>query len=180
MLKNLVDNTITDKDTLHSYLDTYEKIFNRRKNDSLKLLEIGNDKGGSLKLWYDYFENGIIHGIDINHKAIRAFLPDRIHLLECDAYDKKNIPKGIKFDIIIDDGSHTLEDMIKFLFYYIPLLTEDGVIIIEDIPHLQWIGILDIIVNECFPELQEHIKVYDLRNKKNRYDDILYVIDKRK
>lgn len=183
MLRQLVDNTLTDKDTVHSFLDTYEELF-KDKQDITNLLEIGNDKGGSLKLWFDYFKNATIDGIDIDHKMIRACLmkpnePFRVNLLECDAYDKKNIPKK-QYDIIIDDGSHTFVDVIKFIFYYLPLLKDDGIAVIEDIQHPTCIDLFNIIIEEHFPELKDCINVYDLREKKGRYDDILYVIDKRK
>lgn len=184
MLRQLVDNTLTDKDTVHSYLDTYEELFKDRKEDTLSLLEIGNDKGGSLKLWLDYFKNASICGIDINHKIIKAPLikpnePSRIYLLECDAYDKNNLVKR-KFDIIIDDGPHTFISVIKFLFYYLPLLTDDGIAIIEDVQTIACVDMFNLIIEEHFPELKECVSVYDLREKKGRYDDILYVIDKRK
>ena len=178
MLRELVDNDLTDKDTVHSYLDAYEELFSSKKNDNLSLLEIGNWKGGSLNLWAKYFENAIIHGMDLDHSNISVILDERITLTECDAYDKKNVPTT-KYDIMIDDGPHTFASIMKFLFYYIPLLKDDGIAIIEDIQYLGWIGTLTIIVEEHYPELKDCIVVKDLTKNKNRYDDILFIIDKR-
>lgn len=71
MLSELVDNTRTDKNTRHSYLETYEKIFNKKKETATKILEVGiggsnpGEGGGSIKLWYDYFPNADIHALDV-------------------------------------------------------------------------------------------------------------------
>lgn len=180
MLKKLIDNNLTDKNTVHSYLDTYEELFKNRKNIK-NLLEIGIDKGGSLRLWKDYFvESENIIGMDITDKNIKCEKLDDVQIIICDAYDKKNIPTDKKFDIIIDDGPHTFESVMKFLFYYLPLLTDDGIVIIEDIQYIEWINLFNIIIEEHYPELVKYIRTYDLRGNKGRYDDVLYVIDKRK
>lgn len=81
----------------------------------------------------------------------------------------------LKFDIIIDDGPHTLESMIFFIENYSKLLEEDGILVVEDVQSIEWIDILKNVVPE---NLKQYISVYDLRDNKNRYDDILFVIDK--
>ena len=65
MLKSLVDNERTDKNTVHSYLDLYETLFANKQETTKHILEIGIANGGSIKLWKDYFTNATIHGIDI-------------------------------------------------------------------------------------------------------------------
>ena len=108
---------------------------------------------------------------------------DRVTLYTgLDAYDEKIFnsyfyKKNIKFDMILDDGAHTLETMIKFIELYSKILNDDGVLIIEDIPDIAWIDSL----KNCTPEhLKKYISIYDLRNIKNRFDDIVFVIDKSK
>jgi hypothetical protein len=64
-LRKLIDNRRTDKDTLHSYLDTYEILFKDKRNTSKAVMEIGISEGGSIKLWNDYFINANIFGLDI-------------------------------------------------------------------------------------------------------------------
>ncbi len=66
------------------------------------------------------------------------------------------------------------------MLYYLPLLKEDGIAIIEDVQVIGCIDMFNLIIEEHFPELRQCVSVYDLREKKGRYDDILYVIDKRK
>lgn len=54
-------------------------------------------------------------------------------------------------------------------------MTDDGILIIEDVQSWDWI---DTLKNEVPENLKQFIKVYDLRQNKNRYDDIVFTIDK--
>ena len=54
-------------------------------------------------------------------------------------------------------------------------MTDDGILIIEDVQSWDWIDILKSQVPE---HLKMYIKTYDLRSNKNRYDDIVFTIDK--
>src|SRR4029077_19083825 len=100
----------TDK-IKHRYLDVYDPILAPWVGKEIKLLEIGIHKGGSLQLWRDYFQLGVIIGIDI--KLPEHFvLGERIQIFKGSQSDKqflsevanKVAPEG--FDIIIDDASH--------------------------------------------------------------------------
>jgi hypothetical protein len=76
---------------------------------------------------------------------------------------------------MLDDGPHTLESMLQFIRLYSQIMTEDGILIIEDVQSWDWITILEKEVPE---NLKQFIKVYDLRKNKGRYDDIVFTIDK--
>jgi len=198
-LIDLVDNSRTDKNTVHSYLDLYETLLVSRKNSANNVLEIGIYKGGSIKLWHDYFAKAQIYGVDIfNEKGVWNFLQkhekpgfkekdmwkniknnDRITLiLSCDAYNKETFDKQFshqKFDVIVDDGPHTLQSMKFFVSNYSKLLEDDGIMILEDIAQIEWIEELV----SCVPEdLRKHVFTFDLRAKKNRFDDIVLVINR--
>jgi len=182
-LKSL-NNIYTDKETFHTYLDTYEKLFNQKKyNKDINILEIGVQYGGSIKLWRDYFENGKIYGVDICDNSFiqeKSILTDeRVTLyLQNNAYDINFINKNLadkKFDFIIDDGPHSLESMIFFANYYIELLKDDGVLIIEDIQDEKW---LDVIRNNIKEEYKQYVNIVDVRNIKGRYDDLMFIINK--
>jgi hypothetical protein len=54
-------------------------------------------------------------------------------------------------------------------------MTDDGILIIEDVQSVGWI---DILKNEVPEHLKSFIRVYDLRGNKYRYDDIVFTIDK--
>ena len=100
----------TDK-IQHHYLEVYDPILAPWVDRELTLLEIGIHRGGSLKLWRDYFPHGRIIGIDL--KLPKNFVPgERVQIFEGSQADTrflsevalKTAPEG--FDIIIDDASH--------------------------------------------------------------------------
>lgn len=185
-LAELIDNSCTDKNTTHSYLYLYEKLLQSKKFTAKNVLEIGIQGGGSIKLWHDYFPNADVYGLDIMHiNDVLSELKDqtRIHLLtSIDAYDlsffeNTLLSKNIRFDMILDDGPHTLESMIIFISRYSKLLTDDGILILEDIQSSDWFEIL----KSCVPNnLKKYIEIYDLREIKGRYDDLVLVINKNK
>ena len=76
---------------------------------------------------------------------------------------------------MLDDGPHSLESMTLFIVKYSLLLSENGILIIEDVQDINWINILHSYVPY---NLKKYIQVFDLRHKKGRYDDILFVINK--
>ena len=191
ILVDLIDNSLTDKNTSHSYINTYERLFFPKKMLTNNILEIGigepkqhKENGGSIKLWHDYFPNSTIYGLDIIpisnvNDVIKN--NDRIKLItSINAYDTTFIENtfvknNIKFDILIDDGPHTLDSMVFFVRHYLHLLNDKGILVIEDIPDINWINILIQNVPE---EYRKFIEVEDLRHVKNRWDDIMLIINK--
>lgn len=182
-LVDLINDNTTDKNTVHSYLDTYESLFSKKKLEPINVLEIGIHYGGSIKLWHDYFLNGKIYGVDVINerdgiiKENSIIDNSRIKLFtRVNAYDVNfvNYLSSQKFDIMIDDGPHTYESVEFFIKYYLPLLSEDGILVVEDIQHWDWIDKLKSFVPDQY---KPYIKVFDLRSNKGRYDDILFVVD---
>ena len=188
-LEELVDSFKTDKNTRHSYLPLYQKLLESKKETAKNVLEVGvgdfgEKNGGSIKLWRDYFTNATIYGLDIlpiNRVMDELLNDDRVILyMSCDAYDANFfkmhfLNRNVKYDFMLDDGPHTLESMKKFINLYSQIMTDDGILIVEDVQSLDWI---DILKNEVPEHLKQFIKVYDLRANKNRYDDIVFTIDK--
>lgn len=183
-LEEIVDNLRTDKNTTHSYLPLYQKLLMSKKETSKNVLEVGICYGGSIKLWSDFFINANVYGLDIMHidnvwEGIKN--NEKIILYtSTDAYNNdffitNFLNKNIKFDFMLDDGPHTLESMKLFIKLYSQIMTDDGILIIEDVQSWDWI---DILKNEVPENLRQFIKVYDLRQNKNRYDDIVFTIDK--
>ena len=189
-LNELVNNKHTDKNTTHSYLNLYENLLSSKKYTAKNILEIGigypGGNGGSIKMWNDYFVNANIYALDIQHindiwDEIKN--KNRIKLFtSTDAYDEINfkelfLDKNIKFDMMLDDGPHSLESMKQFIKLYSQLMTEDGILMIEDVQDIEWIEELKLVVPD---HLKEYIQSYDLRSNKNRYDDIVFTINKNK
>lgn len=187
-LEELLDNKYCDKNRCningHSYGKTYSELLEPIRNLANNVMEIGIAHGGSIKLWHDYFLNATIYGLDIinyhsDWNQTKIIKNPRIKLLtNTNAYDNNfinnNFP-NIKFDMILDDGPHTLESMIFSAKYYTDLLTEKGILIIEDVQSIDWIT---DIYNAVPDNLKCYCKTYDLRNNYGRYDDIIFVINK--
>ena len=180
-LIDIINNEHTDKNTCHSYIPTYQELLSKKRESAKNILEIGIYTGGSIKLWHDFFINATIHGLEINLRddvISEIKNNDRIKLYTgINAYDINFVNSHIsdkRFDVILDDGPHSLESMIYFIVIYSQLLTDDGILIIEDVQDWSWIEKLTTAVPE---KLQPYIKTYDLRSNKNRSDDILFVID---
>ena len=179
------ENNLTDKNTAHSYFDTYEQLFGPIRKTASNILEVGIYWGGSIQLWRDYFPNAQIYGVDIcDMEFIKKESVKNDHHItlftNTNGYDdhfiqQNFINKNIKFDIAIDDGPHTLQSMIDFVFKYSQLLSDNGILIIEDIPDFNWINTLEQYVPY---NLKKYIQKFDLRHIKGRYDDIVFVINK--
>lgn len=181
------DDGLTDKNTVHSYIDAYESLFSSKRETATNVLEIGigpyMPNGGSILMWAGYFAKAKVHAVDIipMGSVHPALIPHpRIHLhTQNDAYDSRFftntfLSKGEKFDIMVDDGPHTIESMVTFIKMYSQLLKEDGILVVEDVQSIDWIQTL----REATPEhLKSYIEVYDRRPVKGRYDDILFVIN---
>jgi hypothetical protein len=172
---------ITDKNSVHSYLPLYDELLGKKKYTARNILEVGICFGGSVELFDKYFLNGTITALDILEERK---LPDllknqnKIRMISGDAYSPflfTSLFRGKKFDVILDDGPHTLESQIKFLTMYSMLLEEDGILIIEDIGDINY---LEILKENTPPVLKPYIKTFDLRKNKNRFDDIVFAIDK--
>jgi hypothetical protein len=164
----------TDKEAKHKYCSAfYDNAFFDLKDKKLNILEIGIQNGSSLVLWNEYFKNSIIYGIDnTNFIKDRLDTYPRIKTIIQDAYKKEltfNLPL---FDIIIDDGPHTLESQKIFINNYFKKLNKNGKLIIEDV-----LG--DFNLNELLKEANKfssNIKILDLRDTTKTEDSIIIEI----
>ena len=164
----------TDKEAKHKYCSAfYDNAFFDLKDKKLNILEIGIQNGSSLVLWNEYFKNSIIYGIDnTNFIKDRLDTYPRIKTIIQDAYKKEltfNLPL---FDIIIDDGPHTLESQIKFINNYFKKLNKNGKLFIEDVDGKH-------SLNELRKEASKftsNITSIDFRSKTNTEDSIMLMI----
>ena len=164
----------TDTEHEHHYVSSfYEENFIKFKNNKINLIEIGVQFGGSLYLWNDYFQQGNIYGVDVvdlTDEAINS-LP-RINKFLNNAYDAEFVKTLPDFDIVIDDGPHTLDSFIKCIDLYLPKVKSGGFLIIEDIPQTQHAA-----------ELLNYVKnfkktIIDTREKYGKADNIMFVVSK--
>lgn len=173
-----VDNHFgTDKNTSHCYGDLYETIFEQRRENVRNLLEIGVFSGASAQVWTEYFPNVHVDGIDITLSKVRFGRENpRITFYEMDGTTEKTRDAFAdkRYDVIIEDGSHLPHHQIDSFRLFAPLLAEGGMYVIEDIDG----GHADRVREATFKIAQEYglrAEWYDLRKKKNRWDDIVAV-----
>ena len=140
LLTEIANKYGTDKGTTfypsHGFSEIYDDFFINKRNDVLKVLEIGIDKGNSLRMWRDYFPNAIIYGLDV--QTHQFFTEERISTHYANQSSEDDINSfinqfGGEFDVIIDDGGHDpiyQQISLGFLFKH---LKSDGVYIVEDL-----------------------------------------------
>ncbi len=139
-LKDLFKYYGTDKDS-HGYTEFYEKHFNPIKEKNLNILEIGSYAGSSAASFAKYFPNANIFCIDINISNFK-YASKKIKVYDLDIANKKKVNNFLRktirsknekfFDIIIDDGSHKLNDILTSLNILFKYVKNNGYYIIED------------------------------------------------
>ena len=130
----------------HHFFEIYDIWFSRyRDRADLRVLEIGVYRGGSLKMWREYFhDEATIVGLDINPDCKAFEAPSAKTFVEIgDQADRAFLEQVAEthgpFDIIIDDGGHTTEQQIvSFETLYAGALNDDGVYLVEDLHTNYW------------------------------------------
>ena len=136
----------------HNYADYYSNLFDHNRENVKKVFEcgIGSNKidspssmgkdytpGASLKVWRDYFPNAEIYGADIDSDIL--FQSERIQTFYVNQLENRSIEKmweeinSNNFDLIIDDGLHTLEAGITLFENSFKYIKQGGIYIIEDV-----------------------------------------------
>ena len=136
----IIEGSTSDKISHHGYHRFYPWFLNHLRGQNINVLEIGIDKAQSLKLWKGYFSSVNLHGIDIDEKE---FIDPAVTLHKIDQSDAKQLNQfvatvGIKFDVILDDGSHVPEHQILTINKLWDLVRPGGIYIIEDIETSYW------------------------------------------
>ena len=137
----------TDKWNAHWYAQHYHRHFKSVRKKKLKILEIGvggdNDPkrgGASLRMWKKYFPKSLIYSIDIHDKS--PLQEKRIRIFQGSQADESFLREVYKeiglVDIIIDDGSHMNEHVIKTFKVLFPLLKDGGIYVGEDLQTAYW------------------------------------------
>lgn len=141
-----LNNSSQDLHKWHHYFEIYDQWFSGyRSQTGLRVLEIGVYRGGSLKMWREYFHpETTIVGLDIDSDCKVYENPDAKIFVEigdqADAsFLKRVTDKFGPFDIIIDDGGHTTaQQTISFNFLYAHGLNDGGVYLVEDLHSNYW------------------------------------------
>ena len=169
----------------HGFSKLYTKHLKHLKKKEIKILEIGSYACASAAAFVKYFENSSVYCFDINISKF-VFSSNNIHVYGLDINNEnelKRILEKIKlesnsnfFDIIIDDGSHYLSNILfslKTLFRYVK---KGGIYVIEDFKHPNYYDynrdIEHILVDQVLANLQEK-KIFNSDIIKN--DDQVYL-----
>lgn len=148
----------TDKSSKYNgYTSVYSSLLGSFRETPISLCEIGIGTmtngpsnmngygdtqiympGASLRAWRDFFVNAkLILGVDIARDCM--FREGNIETMLASSLDRKQVSEGLtamgnpRFDVIIDDGLHTVDANTKTFFNFEPYIKNSGVYIIEDL-----------------------------------------------
>lgn len=166
----VMGNSGGDKGTNHSFIQHYQEWFEPYRNSQINFLEIGVDDGNSIKMWREYFTRANIYGADLRDRTklpidnVKIFCGDSTQKSFWDAID-------IKFNIVIEDGSHLLEHQIETFRCMKDKVESGGIYIIEDVlPHIE------SAFERFNQEFPNDFKMFDFRNERpNQGDNVLFV-----
>ena len=158
----------------HNYSIFYEKYFNHLKEKKFTLMELGSHEGKGLASFFYYFPNAVLIGANINPFQMK-FESKRITELFVDVSSKKilkNLSDYIEddLDIIIDDASHNLRDIIISFSILFRKLKKGGVYVIEDLDQFKVFKELNPYDDKEISPLQLLLKI---KNKENFHSSFL-------
>lgn len=129
----------TDKSSkYHNYLDFYQTHIPKNPK---RVLEVGVWQGASLFMWAEWYPKAEVIGIDTRQPSgvEKEFEETGAQFIEMSGTDVYGLAQLGKFDLIIDDGSHTwLDQQIAFQYLFNNSLNEGGVFIMEDLHSSFW------------------------------------------
>ena len=142
------------KISTHNYSVYYEKYLSHLRQKKIQILEIGSHEGKGIASFYFYFPFSKIIGANINPFQMK-FKSKRITELFVDVTSEKvltNLSNFIpKQDVIIDDASHNLRDILITFSRLFKNLKSGGIYIIEDMDQFNTFKELNPYTNEITP-----------------------------
>lgn len=129
------------------YFDVYAATLAPYVGKPVRVLEIGVFHGGGLDQLRDFLgPQATLVGADINPSA-RAACKGRFEVAIGDQTDPEFLASVARdygpFDVIIDDGGHTVNQQITSIEHLFPAVNEGGVYIVEDTHTSYWDDYLD-------------------------------------
>lgn len=128
------------------YAGVYDNKLGPWMGKKVNFLEIGVFKGGSLRMWRDFFApDSKLTFMDIDPNCKSLEIPGTNIRIG----DQSNVPflletaqEGGPFDIIVDDGSHMCDHQIISFQTLWPHLKNGGLYIVEDVHSSYWPGFM--------------------------------------
>lgn len=129
------------------YLPIYDKYFSRYRGRRVRFLEIGVFRGGSLRMWREYFgTDAVLFGVDIDEHCRRydgEAGQVRIGSQDDPAFLQSIVEEMGGVDIVLDDGSHVARHQKASFDALFPLLNERGLYLCEDTHTAYWRGVYE-------------------------------------
>ena len=152
-LDNLAKKYGTDKSSDHHYYTrAYEQYLGTKRMATRSVLEIGIFKGSSMKMWEEYFPEASIYGIDIDPSTTQyqggrrqVFIGDQADFNFLNLVVQKT---GGNFDLVIDDGIHKMNYVIKSFVTLFPAVAPGGLYVIEDMAFESDVGFFAKIIQD--------------------------------
>jgi cephalosporin hydroxylase len=123
------------------YFEIYDRHLASYRGRPVRVLEIGVYRGGGLEMLRNYLGPAAkLVGIDIDEVALAAARGYKVEL--GDQADPEFLrfvsEKHGPFDVVIDDGGHTMRQQIASAEALFPLLNEGGTYLVEDCHTSYW------------------------------------------
>ena len=144
-----------EKFPTHTFQFAYEKYLRPRRCQQLRLLEIGLGcgfspwkMGSSVLLWLHFLPNALVSSFEFNKECATAFRTNfpfpldaqkRSRFQEMFIGDQSNpadfeqLDRFAPYDVIIDDGGHSMRMQITSLEELMPRVAPGGIYILEDL-----------------------------------------------
>lgn len=181
--KKYTDKFRMDSSCGHSFIEVYERYLPKSKT----ILELGTQQGGFIKFCKDQLdvffvgvdlypypkihENCWVDNNSFNYLADDFYVGNGFSEPFLDWIKIKGYSNY--FDLVIDDGPHTLESQVWIIKKIPQLLSENGVFICEDVDNIEFAK--EIKENSPWPEITE---IWDNSANSGRWDDICVIVNK--
>jgi len=143
LLTEIARNHKTDKgEEGHVYTEVYDDYLLPIRLKEMNFLEIGVFDGESMRMWKEYLPNANIIGLDINPECKKhegeknkVYIGSQVDEMVLWKIFNENKP----ISVVIDDGSHRWDHVIRTFDMVFPLLAPGGLYFVEDL-HTSYAG----------------------------------------
>jgi hypothetical protein len=133
-----------DTDKGPSYTRVYYELLVHARGQPLRFLEIGVYNGGSLRMWREFLPHAALFAIDIDERCLAVegeIVNTTIRLV--DQGNRAQLrhfiqETGGEFDVVIDDGGHTMAQQLTSFTELFPNVVAGGAYVIEDLGTAYW------------------------------------------
>jgi cephalosporin hydroxylase len=144
LYKNFLENEENSMCKWEQYFPVYERYFSQFRHKTITFVEIGVASGGSLLMWRKFLgPHAKIVGIDIRKMCEKYDDPKNNIFVRIGSQSDLNFLQKLvdefgDFDVILDDGSHQMNDIKASFDFLYNKLNKNGIYLIEDLHTAYW------------------------------------------